>query len=101
MGRNQKSPRPARQITDDLEPYRQLIKIQKQLVKMARKHEKTRRECEVLREEMARELLELSAKESKSPTRLRARAMKFIQRLPRSVAADILRALNRKLLSSC
>jgi hypothetical protein len=45
------------QVANDLEPYLRLIEIQKQLIEMARRHEQTRRECEALRAQVAREAI--------------------------------------------
>jgi len=94
-------PHTRKKTKDDLEPYRQLIEIQKQLAKLAKQHEKTRRECDVLREQVARELAESMHWKPNLRHRLRARAVRFLKRFPRAVAADVLRALNNKLPSSC
>ena len=42
---------------DDLEPYRRLVELQRQMTKLAQRHEVSRRELEVLRERVAREVV--------------------------------------------
>ena len=79
-GREHKSN--AKQAGDELEPYRRLLEIQKQLVEMAEQHEQTKRECAALREQVAREMLE--------PRRWKT----DMRRLQRS-AARLLRRLSR------
>jgi|SRR5690348_3485715 len=41
---------------DNLEPYRRLIELQKQMIELARQHEKTKQECTVLRERLLEEM---------------------------------------------
>jgi hypothetical protein len=81
---------------DGLEPYRRLIRIQKQLAEMAKQNEQTKRQCDALREEVEREI------ESLRPgaglrQRLRRSAVKLLKRLPRILAAKTTaRTLNRR-----
>jgi predicted patatin/cPLA2 family phospholipase len=42
---------------DNLEPYRQLIDLQKQMIELAQQHERTKRECTTLREQMLEEMI--------------------------------------------
>jgi len=40
----------------DLEPYRRLVDLQKQMIELAQQHEQTKRRRDVLHEQMAREI---------------------------------------------
>lgn len=42
---------------DDLLPYRRLVELQKQMIEMAHQHERARRACQGLREQMALEII--------------------------------------------
>jgi hypothetical protein len=90
-----KTPRPAKPGADDLEPYRRLIEIQKQLVKMAKQNEQTRRECDALREQAARDLFESLRWKGTFRARLRRKAFRLLKRLPRMTPAEIFRVLNK------
>lgn len=43
--------------SDDLEPYRRLVELQRQMTRLAQRHKASRREVEVLRERVAREVI--------------------------------------------
>ena len=43
-------------LTDDLEPYRRLVDLQKQMIELVRQHERTRIECAELREQLLDEM---------------------------------------------
>jgi hypothetical protein len=101
MGKENKMLQNLKHGADDLEPYRRLIEVQKQLAEMARKHEQARRECEALRERMAREVFESIRWQDKLRYRLRLRAHKILRRLPRLTARDVFRILNLKEPFSC
>jgi hypothetical protein len=73
-------------VAADLEPYRQLISLQRQMVELARQNEQVRRECEVLREQVAREVTASLARRSLS-LRLRLRAKKILKRRQGSSAS--------------
>ena len=91
------TPRAVDRVADDLEPYRRLIEIQKQLAEMAKRNEQAQRECDALREEIARELTESLRSRSGLRQRLRSSAAKLLQRLPRILAAETAsRTTNRK-----
>jgi len=38
---------------EDLEPYRRLVELQKQMIEMAQQQEQSKRKCDALREQMA------------------------------------------------
>jgi|SRR5581483_8804664 len=101
MRKGKKKPQPTKPSGDELESYRRLIEIQKQVEKMARLHEQTRRECDALREQVAREAIAELRQRGGLRYRLRLSAFKFFKRLPRATAADLFRALNLKEPSSC
>ena len=50
---NQAGTPPAR----DLEPYRQLVELQKEIAKLAQRNENARRKCEELRDDVASDVL--------------------------------------------
>jgi len=80
MGKGEKTAATAEQVPVDLEPYRRLIEIQKQLVRMAEQHEQSRRECDVLRQQVAREMEALRHVKSGMRHRLRQSASRVFKR---------------------
>lgn len=76
------------QVTDDLEPYRRLIEVQKQLVNLSKKHEATRREYDALRERVARELAAAPRARAGMPQRLRRSVSKLLKQWSRFALAD-------------
>ena len=44
------------QIGDDLESYRRLVELQKQMIQLAQQHKQSKRECEALRTQVVREI---------------------------------------------
>jgi predicted nucleic acid-binding Zn-ribbon protein len=46
----------AKLVADDLEPYRRLIELQKQMIGLVQQHEKTKRECAALRAQLLEEM---------------------------------------------
>ena len=67
----------------DLEGYRRLIEIQKELVHMAKRHEQTKRECDAIRDRMAREGFASVGWHRKLHVQLRRSASALWKRLPR------------------
>ena len=43
-------------VAEDLEPYRRLIDLQKQMIELVRQHERTKVECAELREQLLNEM---------------------------------------------
>ena len=41
---------------DDLEPYRRLVELQRQMIELVRQHQKTKSECAALREQLVDEM---------------------------------------------
>jgi len=46
----------AKSLADDLEPYRRLIELQKQMIELVQQHEKTKSECVALRTQLLDEM---------------------------------------------
>ena len=67
-----------------LESYRRLIKLQKEMIELSQQHERSRRECDALREVVAREV---SARR-KPAARLLAGAARFFCRAPLALARN-------------
>jgi hypothetical protein len=44
-------------VADSLEPYRQLIDLQKQMIELVHQHERTKQECTALREQLLEEMI--------------------------------------------
>jgi hypothetical protein len=47
----------AKPAADNLEPYRRLIDLQKQMIELVHQHERTKRECVALREQLLEEMI--------------------------------------------
>jgi regulator of replication initiation timing len=47
----------AKPSSDELEPYRRLVELQKQVTELAQQNEKARQECAALRERLADEVI--------------------------------------------
>ena len=43
-------------VADDLEPYRRLVDLQKQMIELVRQHERTKNECAALRTQLLNEM---------------------------------------------
>ncbi len=65
-----------------LESYRRLIELQKQMIELSQQHERSRRECEVLRDVVAREV----AARRSAVGRLRNSAGKLFKSSPFALA---------------
>ncbi len=87
---------------DDLEPYRRLVELQKQMIELARQRERTRRQRDALHELMAREVAERRRHRHGWRHRLRQSAAKLLKRVP-GLAAEKPDpgTFNRKQPSSC
>ena len=69
--------RTGERVKKDLEPYRRLVELQKQMIQLSQHHEQSRRECEVLHVKVEREI---SARLRGNPTlnqRLRTAVLRF------------------------
>jgi len=72
-----------KQAAGDLEQYRRLVELQKQMIKLARQNEKARRECESLRERVAVEAIASLKKRRSLHQHLRQKAKMTLKRLTR------------------
>ena len=43
-------------VGDNLEPYRRMVEMQRQIIELVKKHEQTKRECEQLHEQVTHEI---------------------------------------------
>jgi hypothetical protein len=88
---------PTQPVADDLEPYRRLIEIQKELVQLSKQHEASRRECDALRERVIREVIDPARRRNGVHQRLRRSVSKLLGQLSRLRAGDgTARRPNRK-----
>jgi hypothetical protein len=67
MIQNEEAIEAAKPVAADREPYRRLIDLQKQMIELVQRHERTKRECSALREQ----LLEERARPRRWPWNLR------------------------------
>lgn len=65
------------QMLADLEPYRRLVELQKQMIELAQQYECSRRECEALRAEVAREIAKYRRRRPGLNHRLRAAVLRL------------------------
>jgi hypothetical protein len=66
---------------DDLLPYRRLVELQKQMIEMAHQHEQARRACDVLREQMAGEIIARQRARRSPLHRLQQSTLRLFKRL--------------------
>jgi IS5 family transposase len=69
-------------VADDLEPYRRLVELQKQMIELAQKHEQTKRRRDALREQMARDITVRRPVRRGLRHRLQRSAAKLLKRVP-------------------
>ncbi len=69
-------------VGDDLEPYRRLVELQKQMIELAQQHEQTKRRRDALREQMVREVTGKRPVRRGLRHRLQQSAAKLLQRVP-------------------
>jgi hypothetical protein len=87
---------------DDLEPYRRLVELQKQMIELAEQHEQSKRRCDALREQMVREVTDRRPVRRGLRHRLQQSAAKLLKRVPGFAAGKTnLGAFNHKQPSSC
>lgn len=79
----------AKSEVTDLEAYRRLIELQKQMIELSQHHERCRRECEVLRETVTREVMEQARARQSPSARIRASALKLLKRSPLGFARQL------------
>jgi len=67
----------------DVEPYRRLVELQKQMIKLAQQNERVRQECSELRQRVATE----AATRETARRSLRQKAKKALKQIPGMAAA--------------
>jgi phage-related tail protein len=72
-----------------LESYRRLIELQKQMIELSQHHERSRRECDALRDVVAREVAEQMRIRQSPSARLRATATKLFKFSPLALARQL------------
>ncbi len=72
-----------------LESYRHLIELQKQMIELSQHHEQSRRECEALRDAVARELADQFRERQSVGRRLRTSAIKLLKQSPGALARQL------------
>ena len=91
-----------KKVADDLEPYRRLVELQKQMIELARQHEQSKRRCDALRELMVREVADRRSVRRGLRHRVQQSAAKLLKRVPGFTAGKTnFGALNPKQPSSC
>jgi ribosomal protein S3 len=67
---------------DGLASYRRLIELQKQMIELSQKHELSKRECNALREQVAREVAQRLHNRRTWRRRMQQSARRILQRVP-------------------
>jgi hypothetical protein len=78
MSRNRKATQSVKHVGDNLEPYRRLVELQKQMIELAQQHEQSRREYEALRVEVAKEIAAKRCETAGLNQRWRTTALRLI-----------------------
>ena len=91
-----------KKVGDDLEPYRRLVELQKQMIELAQQHEQTKRRRDALREQMVREVTDRRPGRRGLRHRLQQSAAKLLKLVPGFAARKPnFGAFNHKQPSSC
>jgi site-specific recombinase len=91
-----------KKVADDLEPYRRLVELQKQMIELAQQHEQSKRRCDALRDQMVREVTNRRSVRRGLRHRVQQSAAKLLKRVPGFTAGKTnFGALNPKQPSSC
>jgi len=91
-----------KKVADDLEPYRRLVELQKQMIELAQQHVQSKRRCDALREQMVREVTDQRPVRRGLRHRLQQSAAKLLKRVPGFAAGKPkFGAFNHKQPSSC
>ena len=78
-----------RPVATGLESYRRLIELQKQMIELSRHHERSRRECDALRDVVAREVKEQFRGRRSVGKRISIAAMNLLKRSPLAMARQL------------
>ena len=69
-------------VAGDLEPYRRLVDLQKQMIELAQQHEQSRRKRDALHEQMVRDAANRRHDRRSLRHRLQRSAAKLLKRVP-------------------
>jgi hypothetical protein len=86
-----------RRAADGLEQYRRLVKLQKQMIKLAEKNARSKRECAMLRERVAHEVAARIEGRGRFHQQFHRNAKQMLKRLPGFAMAQSVRAKSRRL----
>jgi len=79
----------AKPAVTGLESYRRLIELQKEMIELSQHHERSRRECDALRDVVAREVVEQARVRQSPMGRFRASAGKWFKHSPLALARQL------------
>ncbi|MGO8837409.1 MAG: hypothetical protein ACLQAH_01175 [Limisphaerales bacterium] len=82
MARSWKKEPGVKMVAEDLEPYRRLVELQKQMIELAEQHEQSKRKRDALREQMTREATNRLPGHRGLRHRLQWSAAKLLRRVP-------------------
>ena len=101
MARSWKENPGVKLVAGDLEPYRRLVELQKQMIELAQQHEQSKRKRDALREQMTRAVTDRAPGRHGLRHRLRRSAANILKRVPGFAAekANPGTANNKELLS--
>jgi len=80
----------------DLEPYRRLVELQKQMIDLAQQHDQTRRRRDALREQMTREAVDRRPGRRGLQHRLKRSAARLLKRVSEFTMEKTVPATNHK-----
>lgn len=72
-----------------LESYRRLIELQKEMIELSQHHERSRRECDALRDVVAREVATRARQQNSAVGKLRSSAGKLLKLSPLAFARQL------------
>jgi seryl-tRNA synthetase len=87
--------------SDDLEPYRRLVELQKQMIELSQQHEQTKRERDALRKQVARERAQQLRSRRSFRHHLHRSAEKILKRMPATFGNRRPATINGKKSSPC
>ena len=89
MARSDEQLERAKPEVTGLESYRRLIELQKQMIELSQHHERSRRECDALRDVVAREIAGQARGRQNAVARWRTAADKWTKRSPLALARQL------------
>ena len=102
MARSWKENPGMNKVAEDLEPYRRLVELQKQMIELAEQHEQAKRRRDALHEQMVREAANRRQDGRGLRHRLQQSAAKLLKRVPGLAAEKFApETFTRKQPASC